>query len=167
MSRTQKNTRRAILCLPTAFFGLIFTTLNILPWITAIPLAAAEFFAMHHICTRVLLNHKSYTEGVTSSPYFAGIISASVFWVGEEWLVTLLPGDESVQHDRNTVLTVWFDSKATQGHAKAHLFYAVMWMLCAYNLFRAITLDPGTCPKSSNEEELKMVTVNTQRGTRR
>ncbi len=52
----------------------------------------AEFFGMHHITTRVLLNHKNYVENVTSSPYFAGIIAGSIFWVGEAWLMRLLPG---------------------------------------------------------------------------
>lgn len=63
-----------------------------MPWFTGIPLAAAEFFGMHHISTRVLLNHKNYTENVTASPYFAGIIAASIFWVAEAWLTRLLPG---------------------------------------------------------------------------
>lgn len=78
--------------LPTAFLYLIFSTLAIMPWFTGIPLAAAEFFGMHHITTRVLLNHKNYVENVTSSPYFAGIIAGSIFWVGEAWLMRLLPG---------------------------------------------------------------------------
>lgn len=32
-----------------------------------------------------------------------------------------------------------------------------MFMLCAYNFFRAITLDPGTCPKPASDTELKDV----------
>lgn len=32
-----------------------------------------------------------------------------------------------------------------------------MWSFCAYNFFRAITLDPGTCPKPTNDAELKSV----------
>lgn len=45
----QRNTRITIFILPTLFFFLIFTTLSILPWYTGIPLAAAEFFGMHHV----------------------------------------------------------------------------------------------------------------------
>lgn len=105
----QRNTKIAIFFLPTCFFYLIFTTFSILPWFTGrsspsffmflgscrvpgVPLAAAEFFALHHISTRVLLNHKNYTENVTSSPYFAAIIAGSIFWVGEAWVMKLLPG---------------------------------------------------------------------------
>ncbi|KAG8931360.1 palmitoyltransferase akr1 [Tulasnella sp. 417] len=78
---SERNTKFAILVLPTIFFYIIFSTFAAMPWFTGIPLAAAEFFAMHHISTRVLLNGKNYTENVTSSPYFAAIIGASMFWV--------------------------------------------------------------------------------------
>ncbi|KAG8908849.1 palmitoyltransferase akr1 [Tulasnella sp. 403] len=88
---SERNTKIAILLLPTCFFYFIFTTLSFLPWFTGVPLAAAEFFALHHISTRVLLNHKNYTENVTSSPYFAAIIGGSMFWVGEAWISKLMP----------------------------------------------------------------------------
>lgn len=35
--------------------------------------------------------------------------------------------------------------------------FAVSAGLCGYNFFRAITLDPGTCPKPSSDEELRSV----------
>lgn len=45
----------------------------------------------------------------------------------------------------------------TQSHAISHLMFALTVGLCAYNFFRAITLDPGTCPKPTSDEELKSV----------
>ncbi|KAG8933458.1 palmitoyltransferase akr1 [Tulasnella sp. 419] len=132
---SERNTKVVILLLPTFFFYLIFSTIAILPWFTSIPLALAEFFALHHIVTRVLLNHKSYTENVTGSPYFTGIILGSMFWVGEAWVTRLLPGID--------------------GHSLADICFISSWLLCAYNFFRAITLDPGTAPKPSSEAELK------------
>lgn len=45
----ERNTRVAILVLPTLFLYMIFTTLSILPWYTGMPLALAEFFGMHHV----------------------------------------------------------------------------------------------------------------------
>ncbi|KAG8879379.1 palmitoyltransferase akr1, partial [Tulasnella sp. 331] len=138
---SERNSKLAILLLPSAFLYLIFSTISIMPWFTGIPLAAAEFFGMHHITTRVLLNHKNYTENVTASPYFAGIIAASIFWVAEAWLTRLLPVTKN------------------QGYAFAHLFFVIMLLLCAYNFFRAVTLDPGACPKPGNEEELKTFLV--------
>ncbi len=87
-----RNTKAAILVLPAFFFFLIFYTFSILPWFTAIPLALAEFFGMHHIVTRVLLNHKNYTENLTHSPYFSGIILGTMWWVGYCWFTRLVKG---------------------------------------------------------------------------
>ncbi|KAJ7726850.1 hypothetical protein DFH07DRAFT_757939 [Mycena maculata] len=45
----------------------------------------------------------------------------------------------------------------TQSHAFAHLLFALCVGLCAYNFFRAVTLDPGTCPKPTSDAELKSI----------
>jgi palmitoyltransferase len=104
---SDRNTKIAIFLLPTVFFYLIFMTLSILPWYTGILLAMAEFFGMHHvscyslkfsislliplqIVTRVLLNKNTYTDSVNSTPYFSGIITASLVWVVYAWVTRLL-----------------------------------------------------------------------------
>ncbi|KZS89519.1 zf-DHHC-domain-containing protein [Sistotremastrum niveocremeum HHB9708] len=132
---SERNTKIAIFLIPTLFFYLIFTTLSILPWYTGIVLAMAEFFGMHHIVSRVLLNHSAYTEQVAQSPYFAGIINASLVWVAWAWFSRLV---------RNT-----------PGFAFTNLAFTLTFLLCAYNFFRSITLDPGSCPKPANDAELK------------
>ena len=38
--------------------------------------------------------------------------------------------------------------------------FALTVGLCAYNFFRAITLDPGTCPKPTSDDELKSVILS-------
>ncbi|EIW76594.1 hypothetical protein CONPUDRAFT_157779 [Coniophora puteana RWD-64-598 SS2] len=134
---SERNTKIAIFVIPAVFFYLIFTTLAILPWYTGIILAMAEFFAMHHIVTRVLLNKNTYTGTVNQSPYFAGIIAASLIWVGFCWARRLLGQTES--------------------HPFVHLGFALSLGLCAYNFFRSITLDPGLCPKPANDGELKAI----------
>lgn len=45
----------------------------------------------------------------------------------------------------------------TESHAFAHLIFALSFGLCAYNFFRAMTLDPGTCPVPTSDAELKSV----------
>jgi palmitoyltransferase len=134
---SDRNTKIAIFALPTFFFFLIFTTLSSLPWFTGVPLALGEFFGMHHIVTRVLLNHRNYTDSVTHSPYFAGIILASIFWVGQVWVTYLL--------------------QATPEYSFTHLGFAICIGICSYNFIRAIALDPGTCPKPVNDSELKAI----------
>ncbi|KAJ6492870.1 hypothetical protein C8R47DRAFT_1120137, partial [Mycena vitilis] len=42
----------------------------------------------------------------------------------------------------------------TQSHALTHLLFALTVGLCAYNFFRAVTLDAGTCPKPGSDAEL-------------
>ncbi|KAJ7735914.1 ankyrin repeat-containing domain protein [Mycena metata] len=134
---SERNTRLAIFVLPTLVFYLVFMTLAILPWYTGILLAMAEFFGMHHIVTRVLLNKSSYTDSVNQTPYFAGIISGSIVWVVYCWATRLI--------------------HQTQSHAFTHLLFGLSVGLCAYNFFRAVTLDPGTCPKPASDAELKSI----------
>ncbi|KAH9886691.1 DHHC palmitoyltransferase-domain-containing protein [Cubamyces lactineus] len=134
---SERNTKIAIFSLPTVFLFLMFMTLKILPWYTGIILAMALFFGMHHIVTRVLLDKSNYTDSVTQSPYFAGIITASIIWVTYAWVTRLI--------------------HQTEFHPFIHLTLAITIGLCAYNFFRAITLDPGTCPKPSNDAELKTI----------
>ncbi|KAJ6492881.1 hypothetical protein C8R47DRAFT_975549 [Mycena vitilis] len=45
----------------------------------------------------------------------------------------------------------------TQSHALTHLLFALTVGLCAYNFFRAVTLDAGTCPKPGSDAELKSI----------
>ena len=45
----------------------------------------------------------------------------------------------------------------TESHAFAHLIFALSFGLCAYNFFRAMTVDPGTCPVPTSDAELKSV----------
>ncbi|KAF7289334.1 Palmitoyltransferase [Mycena indigotica] len=134
---SERNTRIAIFALPTLVFYLVFKTLAILPWYTGVLLAFAEFFGMHHIVTRVLLNKSSYTENLGTTPYFAGVICGSMIWVLYAWFSRL------VYH--------------TPSHSLAHLGFALTFMLCAYNFFRAVTLDPGVCPVPNSDAELKSI----------
>ncbi|KAF9480640.1 ankyrin [Pholiota conissans] len=134
---SDRNTKITIFILPTIVFYLMFMTLTLLPWYTGILLAVAEFFGMHHIVTRVLLNKSTYTDSVSQTPYFAGIISGSILWVLYCWFTRLV--------------------QQTQFHSLAHLMFALSVGLCSYNFFRSITLDPGTCPKPASDEELKSV----------
>ncbi|KAH8092203.1 palmitoyltransferase AKR1 [Cristinia sonorae] len=133
----ERNTKIAIFVIPTIFLWLMFMTLTILPWYTGVILAMALFFAMHHIVTRVLLDISNYTDSVTQSPYFSGIIAASMVWVGFAWITRL--------------------TQQAHSHPFTELIFALSFGLCAYNFFRAISLDPGTCPKPANDAELKTI----------
>ncbi|KAJ3903464.1 hypothetical protein F5879DRAFT_803614, partial [Lentinula edodes] len=113
----------AIFILPTPLLILVFNTIAVswLPWFTSLILAAAECFAAGHILTRVLLGRKPQAE----SPFFAGIIFASLLIVVWCWATTL-----TNVHD----------------HPTAHLIFIVSASLCLYNFWRAVCLDPGFVP---------------------
>lgn len=50
-----------------------------------------------------------------------------------------------------------FDSIATPGYAVSNLLMGLSLLVCSYNFFRAITLDPGHIPFATNDMELKEV----------
>ena len=94
----QKNTKRVIFVLPTVVLGIIFKTLDLAPWYVGWPLALAEFWAMQIVSilqipdtvssvdvvqavVNGLLGHEPPEGGVSASPHFAAIITASIFWV--------------------------------------------------------------------------------------
>ncbi|KAJ3986388.1 ankyrin [Lentinula detonsa] len=113
----------AIFILPTPLLILVFNTIAVswLPWYTSLILAAAECFAAGHVLTRVLLGRKPQAQ----SPFFAGIIFASLLIVVWCWATTL-----TNVHD----------------HPTAHLIFIVSASLCLYNFWRAVCLDPGHVP---------------------
>lgn len=153
-------------------------TLTILPWYTGTILAMAEFFGMHHvghypflrfpclknlfqIVTRVLLNKPTYTESVTTSPYFSGIIFGSMVWVAFAWVSRLLQrGSRFLYRGSHVTRLLHLE---TESHAFSHLIFALSFGLCAYNFFRAMTLDPGTCPTPTSDAELKSVRNSTRK----
>jgi palmitoyltransferase len=123
------------------------------------------------VVTQVILNHKSYTSSITHGPYFVGTI-----------MPLTLPFSIKVILYQSPVLLfglvfagllTWFRvclfsslatmalcpayHSGTQGYAFTHLIFALMFLLCCYNFFHAIALDPGTCPKPVNDTELKDV----------
>lgn len=87
----EMQTRYCIMFIPFLSFGLMFSTLGILPWFTGIPLMAGEFFAMHHVITKVLLDSKEL-ESAQRSPYFLAVVSGSIAWVGWEWARKIVHG---------------------------------------------------------------------------
>lgn len=108
------------------------------------------------IVTRVLLNKNTYVGTVNQSPYFAGIIAGSMLWVGYCWVTRL------VQRTSHVIL---LQSRAdiiseTESHAFVHLAFAIIFGLCLYNFFRAVTLDPGLCPRPAHDGELKAVSIS-------
>ncbi|KAJ9106105.1 hypothetical protein QFC21_001247 [Naganishia friedmannii] len=121
-----KRTQYAILLAPTVFLGAVFASIAYLPIYVGIPFAAALFFGMHHLLTRTLLGSAGFGDTVSKSPYFAAIITASLVWA-------------ILGTPNGLILNFWF---------------ALAYITCAYNFYRAITLDPGHSRLPQDEAEL-------------
>ena len=133
----------------------------------------AESFAMHHvpsstsyglisvhlqynkIVTCVLLNKDSYTGTANQSPYFAGVIAASMLWVGYGWVTRLVRDNIMISPSHQVSGLRSPPLPETSGHSFIHLAVALIFGLCVYNFVRAIALDPGACPRPANGSELK------------
>jgi palmitoyltransferase ZDHHC13/17 len=126
------------------------------------------------VVTRVLLNKSTYTDSVNQSPYFAGIIFGSMVWVIFCWATRLVHRTSPLSSSPSLPPSTHFPKSPfnftsisfikliisiseTQSHAFTHLTFALLVGLCVYNFFRAITLDPGTCPKPTSDGELKSI----------
>ncbi|CDS01742.1 hypothetical protein, partial [Sporisorium scitamineum] len=120
-----RTARLAVMVVPFIALGLIFTTFASLPWYTATPFAAAEFFGMHHIVTRVILDPSEH-DFLQRSNYFLAIVCGSIVWVGWEWMHKI--------------------ASNTPGYASNNLFFALSLIVCSWNLFRAATISPGYAP---------------------
>lgn len=85
---TDRRAKIVTMIAPFIALGLIFATMATLPWYSAIPLAIAEFFGMHHVVTRVVLDPMEWSS-MQRSNYFLAIVSGSIAWVGWEWAVKI------------------------------------------------------------------------------
>ncbi|PWZ02498.1 ankyrin [Testicularia cyperi] len=128
-SGSDRTAKVAVMVVPFLALGLIFATFASLPWYSALPLAMAEFFGMHHIITRVILDPQEH-DFLQRSNYFLAIVSGSVAWVGWAWVHKL--------------------ASRTPGYASNNLFFALTFIVCAWNLFRSSTMEPGYAPTPSS-----------------
>ncbi|GAA5904585.1 hypothetical protein JCM6882_004914 [Rhodosporidiobolus microsporus] len=155
--KSQGKTRVAIFAVVAVGMGLVFATASSLPWYSSLLLGAAECYGTHHVVSRVLLGIKSSSSGgghshghgghghghghghggggggerLTKSPYLCAIITASLGWVAWVWVSRYLALPPS--------------------YAPSSLLFCLSLLACAYNFWRAITLDPGTVFREGTE----------------
>ncbi|GHJ88235.1 hypothetical protein NliqN6_4637 [Naganishia liquefaciens] len=132
----ERRTRVAILLTPTGFLGAVFVAIAYTPVYVGIPLGLAIFFAMHHFIVRTLLGSKGFGDTVSKSPYYAAIILASLIYVGTTWLIILLPSTPSIS---------------------VNLAFICAYLVCSYNFYRAIVLDPGYSKLPKDDAELNFL----------
>lgn len=150
-------------------------TLTILPWYTGIILAMAEFFGMHHVNHQPVLflsdmltiNQDRHPRASQQNYIHRQCKPKPLFRRHNRRFhdlgCILLDYPTSSPYVEFLILTrrgLNCTNIETQSHAFTHLSFAIVIGLCAYNFFRAITLDPGTCPKPTSDGELKTVRMH-------
>ncbi|WVQ82594.1 palmitoyltransferase AKR1 [Cryptococcus sp. DSM 104549] len=133
---SDRNTTLALFALPIVTLGAVFKTFDLLPIYTSLPLAFVEFFGMQYVVVNVLLGHIRDDDKVSASNYFSSIIISSIIWFSYCWITRLAVG--------------------TPGHGFALVGCLLATVACAYNLWRAITTDPGFVPKGENDADIKV-----------
>lgn len=179
---SEGQTKVAIFSLPLLTSYLILSTLSTLPWHTGLVLSAAEAFGMHHVITKVLLDAKPALGGtkgndaLQKSPYLIALLASSIFWVGYIWSTVLVGGGYRYYCDgvplcrcfivrRRLHLTLRHlcmlrcvsPQTATSQLAYTNFLFASACLLCAYNLFRCASLDPGFVSKPASDIEIREV----------
>ncbi|BGP43424.1 palmitoyltransferase akr1 [Rhodotorula kratochvilovae] len=152
----EKNTRRAIFAVVAGAMGAAFGLGAHTPWYVALLAVPAAAFAMHHVVVRVLLGaggapaaggghghghghgHGGAGERVTKSPYLCAIITASLGWCAWVWATRFV---------------------GLHAHTLLNIVFLALFSTCAYNFYRAVTLDPGTVrgPPPGGEEMKEVI----------
>ncbi|OXG40718.1 palmitoyltransferase AKR1 [Cryptococcus neoformans Bt15] len=132
-----RNTILAIFLLPTAVLWFIFSTFKWLPVYVGVPFAIAEFMGMQYTVVLVLLGHIKTQDKVSTSNYFASIITASLIWVGYCWISRFVIN--------------------TPGYAFSNLGFIIMFVGCCWTFWNAIVTDPGFVPKGQQDAGIKEV----------
>lgn len=158
---SDSQTKVAIFLTPFIGAFLILKTLEILPWHTGLLLSGAEAFGMNHVVTKVLLDGKPNLAGtkpgdaLQKSPYLMAVLASSIFWVAQDWLTVIVSSE--LPECLGCPFTDLRLHKDTTSFAYTNLLFAASALLSAYNLFRAVTLDPGYVVKPTSDIEVREV----------
>ncbi|GAA5930301.1 ankyrin repeat domain-containing DHHC palmitoyltransferase family protein [Sporobolomyces koalae] len=134
-----RHTQWVIFAVPFVGMAVMAKTFQLAPnpWIGWI-VFALEAYGLHYTVTKVLLGIKNpnQSDRITKSNYLCAIIVASLVWVAWVWITRYL-------HVPN--------------YGTTNFLFATSISTCAYNFYRAITLNPGRVSPSANDVELKDV----------
>lgn len=128
-------------------FVLVWVLLHILaafPIYLGIPLMMLAGFSLQWVAQNVLQYAPSDMRSLQRTPWLAGIFAASVFWIGMNWLFTVMPAT-----------TLYADADAT--HYLLNMTFAVFIGLVAYFYGTCMLFDPGFVPKMNGRAEQKAV----------
>ncbi|CAD6500730.1 BgTH12-06437 [Blumeria graminis f. sp. triticale] len=103
-----------------------------------IPLALCAGFCLQWSAQQLMDYAPSDMKHMHKTPWLAGVFSGSFFWIGLNWIATILPATFST-------------------HAITNLSFGVLYSFCAYFYTCTMTHDPGYVPKLSGLTQQKAV----------
>jgi palmitoyltransferase len=115
-----------------------------MPVFVGLPLSLLVGFTMQWVAGRFMEYAPADMRSLQRTPWMSGIFGASLFWVGVNWLFTILP---------NTSLM----ADALHTHYLLNFTFIVVYGLTCYFYTVCMVYDPGFVPKLSGIAEQKAV----------
>ncbi|GAM84764.1 hypothetical protein ANO11243_027650 [Dothideomycetidae sp. 11243] len=124
--------------LPFLTLGLGLLIVSSYPIYIGIPGVIIVSYALQWLALRTFKWAPSSINHMKKTPYFAGLFSASLFWVGVQAFTRILPYTYS-------------------DHFLLSLAFTVGFVACTYYYFNTMLCDPGFVPKSDSKGQVKQV----------
>lgn len=109
-----------------------------LPVFVGIPFALIAGYCLQWVAQQVMEYAPTDMRHMHKTPWLAGIFAATLFWVGLNWITTILPGTFSAMPLSN-------------------IAFAVFYSLCGYFYFCTMVYEPGYVPKLGGITQQKEV----------
>ncbi|KAI0263243.1 ankyrin repeat-containing domain protein [Gloeopeniophorella convolvens] len=111
--------------IPAIALCLAFSTLTVFPWYLSLLLAPAVAAAMHLVVLNELLQRRSFRDDIDASPYGAGIIVGSAWWIAYMWFTRL--------------------SANISEEPYVHIAFMLAFCTCMCSFVCTMYRDPGIC----------------------
>jgi len=129
-------------------FLLVWVMIAILagmPIYAGVPIALVAGYSLQYVAQQVINYAPHDMRQFQRTPWLAGIFSASLFLVGMNWLLSVLPA------------TTWRAESPDQTHWALNISFAFFYGMCAYFYATCMIHDPGFVPKMNGIAEQKAV----------
>lgn len=120
---------KLIFLLPWIYLGILFKLFAVAPIMISAPVNAIMVYGFHRLGTSVITPPKMRGIGFQKTPHLAGIFSASALWTLIHWGAVILPAIGS-------------------SYPLTNIAFSVIFTLCLFHFFRAMTKNPGYLPKN-------------------
>lgn len=130
------TSRRVIFVAPSFLLPIMLLLLARAPIFLAVPCVALLLYGSARLLTELCNPGPDRYRGLSETPFFAGIFSASAFWTAVHWATRVLR-------------TTWAEAPVL------NLVFGSVFGAAMYNYFRAMSGDPGFAARSTSRSGLR------------